>query len=211
MDPVELNQDQIRDDSSEEPSVALIQPTGDLSPFLNYKIHIVRGRKGEFDFPAMLFGRGSYGVFATNENESIPLTRKGKEIETILASEWDRLVQSDPVVLASLILLLYGSGSRETHHVLKDAAELQSMCQNSSGYELHEKRFEYHLPRIKTTYIKVENDLALVRAVTLFGRMHDKGNLGIERFSIDRNGVVLPQERELISRNIFSRIPGIKY
>jgi hypothetical protein len=167
-----------------------------------------------FDFRASI---GSYAYFAVNEHRALRLTRKNREIESVLAEEWNDLPSADPVRLAKLVLPFYDGGMNASHQVLRDADELCGMTKYGappvdSGYRFHPRKLAAVLPRIGTTRTAVlaEGELS-VRAVTLLGWMHLKRNLGIESFVIRSSGEIRFDKRIVLTKRIFARVPMIYY
>jgi len=136
-------------------------------------------------------------MFAANGHVATRLTRKNKEICSILSQEWEHLPNADSVVLSSLILKFYDGGIRSSHRVLRHANELQEFGPN---YQLNEREFNKTLDLIgKTTATRKDGELE-IRAVTLMGWMHDKRNLGIEHITINPSGVVTMKQRMVLSK-----------
>ena len=147
-------------------------------------------------------------MFAANGHVATRLTRKNKEICSILSQEWEHLPDADSVVLSSLILKFYDGGIRSSHRVLRHANELQEFGPN---YQLNEREFNKTLDLIgKTTATRKDGELE-IRAVTLMGWMHDKRNLGIEHITINPSGVVTMKQRMVLSKRIFKSTPQIRY
>jgi hypothetical protein len=187
-----------------------IQEVADQCPFSRHRLFIVHGRTKQFDFPTL--PHGSFGYFAANGRAATRLTREHKEIQTILADEWDGLVAVDAVCLASLVLKFFDAGIKASHHVLCDALDLQSFGNSTAkNYELNQKELTEALPNIGSTRSAVDGGLLTVRAVTLCGWMHEKQNLGVESFTIASDGIVLLGKRYVLSRRIFRRTPAIRY
>ena len=169
-------------------------------------------RRSRFDFPTL--PSGSMGYYIANGHRVMRLTRQGKEIETVLSEEWDHLNAANAVLLASLILKFYDGGIRETHHVLKDLDALVSFCDSENRYrkyKLDQKQLSLATKGIGSTNMLRDGDGLSLRAVTLCGWMHDKRDLGVERFKIDREGHPTFEKRIVLSRRIFSQVPMIKY
>lgn len=64
---------------------------------------------------------------------------------------------------------------------------------------------------IGNTTVAQLDDSVVIRAVTLCGWMHDKGNLGIETIRVVRSGKVQLDKREVLSKQIFASVPSIRY
>jgi hypothetical protein len=141
----------------------------------------------------------------------VRLTRADREIETILATNWSSLPEQNPVKLTSFVIGFYDDGIKASHHVLVDADELRDLTASPNKYRINESDFARMLPKICKTFCKVEGDTIQLRAITLRGWMHCKGNLGIETMTIARNGRVELGKREVLAENIFDRVPGIRY
>jgi hypothetical protein len=181
----------------------------DLSVFNGYKIYRVRGDDSQFDFP--MLPHCSFGYYAANAQEAVRLTRGGKEIQFILANEWPFLASACPVHLASLILCFYDGGIKASHHVLADADDLRSMCAPRREYRLDEEMFAKASKDLGVTSFRLEENKAVVRAITLMGWMHHKTNLGIETLTIHDNGNVELSERRIMAERIFDKTPQILY
>src|SRR6187431_2933957 len=54
--------------------------------FPSFNIYLVYGFAGQFDFPCL--PGGCYAVYAASNRAAIRLTRAGKEIEKVLATDW---------------------------------------------------------------------------------------------------------------------------
>jgi len=146
-------------------------------------------------------------MFAANGHAAIRLTRKNKEICSILSQEWEHLPNSNPVVLASLILKFYDGGIRSSHRVIRHAGDLYEIGPN---YKLNEREFNKTCDSIGETTTTRGDELE-IRAVTLMGWMHNKRNLGIEHITINPSGVVTMKPRMLLSKRIFKSTPQIRY
>jgi hypothetical protein len=181
----------------------------ELSVFRSYKIYLVRGDTGQFDFPSL--PRCSYAFFAANGSEAVRLSRAGKEIQGILAKDWPSFATANPVYLASLILRFFDNGIKATHQVLADAADLQFMCSPPREFHLDANEFANVFPEIGVTSCSVKEKLMVLRAITLLGWMHEKKNLGIEVLSIRDDGCVTLSKRRVLSARIFDRVPAIAY
>jgi hypothetical protein len=79
------------------------------------------------------------------------LTRAGKEIERILASEWSSLPAQDPVAPASFVLTFYDGGIKASHRVLGNADDLREMTAPPKDYRINESAFARALPAIGET------------------------------------------------------------
>jgi hypothetical protein len=218
MNPIEL----VRDDLRRDPSVTArpqildaLHEIPDENPFLRHRLFIVYGTIGQFEFPAL--PSGSFAYYAADGRKAERLTRKHREIESLLADEWDALPVADPVRLARLVLRFYDGGIRSSHDVLRDANDLREMTKPRRegplcGFELNVREFAAVLPRVGATVASSLSDGTLsIRAVTLLGWMHTKQDLGIESFTIDRNGAVHFAERIVLTRRIFAALPNIRY
>jgi hypothetical protein len=181
----------------------------ELNIFRDYKIYVVRGQTQQFDFP--MLPRCSYGYYAANGREAVRLTRTGKEIERILAAEWSSLPAQDPVKLASFVIGFYDGGIAATHRVLANAYDLRDMAAQPRKYHINESALARALPAIGETSCKVEGDAVRLRAITLRGWMHRKGNLGIETIVIAKDGGVNLGPRDVLAENIFDKVPSIRY
>ena len=215
MNPVELVKRDLTPDEWDSACQSWREPIRELPdqcPFARHRLFIIHGRTKQFDFPSL--PHGSYGYYAANGRSATRLTRENKDIQSILADEWAELPESDPVCLASLILKFFDAGTKERHHVLKDADDLQSFgnpAHPATNYELNDKEFSKALPNIGSTVIAFDSAVLSLRAVTLRGWMHDKQNLGIESFTIGSDGLVSFQKRDVLSKRIFRCVPAIRY
>ena len=210
MNPIELIKYQLNTDESSD-SYSVCELPEDC-PFANHRLFVVTGRTKQFDFPTLPIG--SMGYYVANGYQAIRLTRKDKEIEAILSEEWEHLSEADPVRLASLILKFYDGGIRATHHVLENLDALLNFSGSEKhfrGYELNEKQLSIVAPEFGSTELIKEKDFLRVQAVTLCGWMHDKRNLGVERFTIDRDGHPTFEKRQVLARKVFRRVPRIRY
>lgn len=210
MNPVELIERQLNADEGTES--CSVRELAEHCPFTTNRLFIVQGMTKRFDFPTL--PHGSKGYYVANGHRAMRLTRQGKEIETVLSEEWDHLADANAVLLASLILKFYDGGIRETHYVLKDLDALVSFCDSEKRhrkYEIDEKQLSLAAKGIGSTSMLRDGNGLSVRAVTLRGWMHDKRNLGVERFEVDRQGHPTFEKRLVLSRRIFSRVPMIRY
>jgi hypothetical protein len=135
------------------------------------------------------------------------LTREGKEVESLLEQNWTSLPLCNPVVLASLILTFFDDGIHSTHQVLPNAKALHS----PKRHVLDEEEMKNAQDFIGNTTVAQLDDSVVIRAVTLCGWMHDKGNLGIETIRVVRSGKVQLDKREVLSKQIFASVPSIRY
>lgn len=215
MDPVELVRLDLSPDEWEAACQSWREPIQELPdqcPFRRHRLFIIHGRTKQFDFPTL--PNGSYAYYAANGQFATRLTRKNKEIGSVLAAEWDELPALDAVCLASLILKFFDAGIKASHHVLKNADALRVFGNLPSGakrYELNQMEFAKALPMIGSTSSTLNGQLLAVRAVTLCGWMDDKQNLGIESFTVGADGSVAFAKRHVLSRRIFVRVPAIRY
>ena len=188
---------------------SIIKLREDLSLFPHFKIYLVYGKTAQFDFPTL--PHGSCGYYAANGSEALRLTRAGKEIERVLAIDWPSLPSANPVQLASFVLSFYDGGIKESHRVLAGAEELRAYETPPGEYRLDRAAFDRALPRIGLTSSEMEPETVVIRAVTLCGWMHRKGNLGIETLTISKDGVVALGPRLVLAENVFAKYPGIRY
>ena len=207
MDPVELIKRDLSKDQVDGSFLA--DPIRELEaqcPFSNYRLFAFYGPTHQFDFPTL--PRGSFCLYAANGRQALRLTRKRKEICTVLADEWNDLHHSDPVVLASLVLKFYDSGIKQSHRVIRNVDELLNYGPN---YELNRQEFERSRKLIGATTSVADDSVLKIRAITLMGWMHQKQNLGFEDISIGRGGNVTIDARSVLSGRIFKSTPMIKY
>ena len=181
----------------------------ELDVFPDHEIYLVRGQTQQFDFP--MLPHCSYGYYAANGREAVRLTRAGKEIERILATNWASLPAKDPVKLASFVLGFYDGGIKASHHVLADADALIAMCIRPRTYRVNESALARARPQLGKTSCTTEGDSLQIRAITLCGWMHSKQNLGIETIAISKNGTVDLGPRKVVAEKIFDEVPGIMY
>jgi hypothetical protein len=177
--------------------------------FANFKTYVVHGATNQFDFP--MLPHCSYGYYVANGSRAIRLTREGKEIEQILASEWTELRQTSPVLLASFIIRFYDAGILASHRVLKDVEDLKAMCEPPSQYRLNETGLSAVRPQVGETSLRLDGDTVILRAVTLLGWMHMKSNLGIEHIRVAHDGRVTLEPRRVLTENTFARVPQLMY
>lgn len=173
-----------------------------------HKIYIVQGAHGQFDFTALPFG--SYGYYAANGREALRLTRTNKEIEQVLAANWEHLSTVPPVLLAGLILPFYDGGIKATHLPLANEAALRALC-SSPQRTMNESAFADAQSKMRDSSVTVRDQNVILRAITLMGWMHDKQNLGIERVTIQKSGRVELAAREVLAKRIFDTTPSIDY
>lgn len=210
MNPAELIEREVH---KEAPNHSYsVRELPEQCPFSKHKLFIVIGPTKRFDFPTL--PGGSMGYFVANGHRATRLSREHKEIEAVLSAEWEHLHDADPVLLATLILKFYDGGIRKTHHVLKDLDALLNFGESQEpfrAYQLNEKQLSMVQSELGSTELTQEEDVLRIRAVTLCGWMHDKRNLGVEAFTINRDGHPSFQKRQLLSRRIFTRVPMIRY
>jgi hypothetical protein len=215
VNPVELVKGVLTPDEWEAACEARREPIHEVAeqcPFFRHRLFIIYGRTGQHDFVTL--PHGSYCYVAATGKLAIRLTRQDKEIQSVLRDEWDSLPNSDPVVLASLILNFFDGGIKASHHVLRNSDDLRSFVKAhrpTNTYELNEKEFAKSLESIGSTESVLSDDTLSIRAITLCGWMHRKQNLGIESLAVNSEGVVSFQTRTVLSRRIFRRVPGIRY
>lgn len=210
MNPEELVKRDLQIDDSD--TTVSVNEIANQCPFSQHRLFLVLGATKRFDFPTLPVG--SLGYYVANAHSATRLTRQNKEIESVLSAEWNHLPNADPVLLASLILKFYDGGIHATHHVLQDIDALRSFGDSQSpsrDYELNEKELSRVTPEIGLTESTRMEDVLAIRAVTLCGWMHDKQNLGVESFTIARDGKPTFQKRHELSRKIFKRVPAILY
>jgi len=209
--PIDLIKDDLGEDVWEKcllrtSSSSEIEPFIEFSPFAESKTYFIHGWTRQFEFKTL--PGGSYCIYDANSHRAIRLTRKGKEIESVLSENWLQLSCCDPVVLSRLILKFYDAGIMATHDVLRNSESLRLFGKN---YVLNEKEFAKTESFIETTKFTTEGDYLIIRAVTLSGWMHSKRNLGIEHIRISRSGDVKLDSRKVLSKKIFKSIPAIRY
>ena len=178
----------------------------ELSPFQSSKTYFIYGKTRQFDFPTL--PHGSYCIYDADGRKAIRLTRQGKEIESVLNSNWHILTECSPVILANLILTFFDGGIRSTHRILADADAIHCHGKN---YVLNDLEFEKSQELIGTTSASRCDNAVVIRAVTLCGWMHDKQNLGIENIRILKSGEVQLEKRRVLSKKIFKSVPQIRY
>ena len=207
MNPIDLVKQELTQDELDNSLLERgVQELPDQCPFVNHRLFTFHVATGKFDFPTL--PGGSYCMFAADGHAATRLTRKNKEICSILSSEWKHLPNADPVVLASLILKFYDDGIRSSHRVLRHAVELPEFGPN---YQLNEREFEKTRDSIGETTTTTNGDDLEIRAVTLMGWMHDKRNLGIEHIAINHAGSVTFKRRMVLSKRIFKATLQIRY
>jgi hypothetical protein len=206
LNPVNLIE---KDLQQENNALSQIMLDKDSPEFTQHKIYRVLGSTGQFDFPSL--PHGSNGFYAANGSEALRLTRASKEIQTVLSREWLQLPKTNPVQLASLILLFFDEGIKARHRVLASADELQALCTPPKGYQLNSIAYEEALPQIGVTEFLSTEPVILLRAVTLLGWMHEKQNLGIEVLEIQQSGTVTLRERQVLAEPIFKSVPSLRY
>jgi hypothetical protein len=189
MNPVELVTACLSKD--ERMIVGPVSEAKETNPFVRHRLFVIRGGPGHFDFISL--PSGTFGYFVANSLTATRLTRQGKEIELVLADEWDDLPTMDPVKLASLILMYLAP---DYHTVLLDSSELSRYGQ------LDEQEFAM-LPGIGATQAYRFGKVVNVHAITLWGSLRERRNLGIERFAINSAGHVEFEERKVLSEKLF--------
>ncbi len=215
MNPIELVKGDLTPEEWEATSQSWTEPiqeVADQCPFSRYRLFLVHGRTKQFDFS--MLPHGSYGYYAANGRVAIRLTREGKEIERILAEEWDALPDVDAVCLASLILKFYDAGIKASHDVLRDGHELEmygGALNLEKDFELDSKEMAKALPDMEPTQSTLKGSRLIVRALTLCGWMHEKKNLGVGSITIASDGMVSFGDRVVLSKRIFRRTPGLRY
>lgn len=209
MNPIELVKRDLGDQQWTTARQSFLEPIVERieeCPFSRHRLFMVRGRTGQFDFPTL--PHGSYGYYVADGQAATRLTRKGKEIQSILADEWDALPALDPVRLASLVLHFFNAGIGQSHFVLGDAESLRAFGRN---YQVDEKEFDRVLPEVGLTRSTIDRQVLSLRAITLRGWKHMKQNLGIELLAIRADGSVSLATRHVLSHRIFTRIPALRY
>ena len=78
-------------------------------------------------------------------------------------------------------------------------------------YVLNNKTVEKVGDDIGATTVERRGEVVVLRTVTLRGWMHEKNNLGVETIRVDPTGSVRMDERQVLSTDIFTSIPNIKY
>src|SRR5437588_2140004 len=106
----------------------------------------------------------------------------------------------------SLLLRFYEADITADHRVLLDEDELRSMGEPSGAYRFNEKALVKALPQLGTTSCRLQHNLVVLRAITLWGYM--ERHLGIESLSIRDDGTVLKSKRRVLSHQIFNYAPG---
>ena len=61
------------------------------------------------------------------------------------------------------------------------------------------------------TSVSISDASLTIQALTLFGWMHDKQNLGVTEITIDRNGGLKLSDRQTICDPVFSVVPQFWY
>lgn len=210
MDPVALVRHALGEDAwyGRNRKNGLITPfvDDDLSAFQNLKIYCCDGDTGQFEFRCL--PSGSYCLLAANEKTAVKLSRASGELRSIIRSNWNRLLERDPVKLARLVLLLASSSRHEDHDVL---ADIDAIRHYGDGYVVNEEEWNRNADRAGRTSIKLYSDTILLRALTLIGWMHEKYDLGVETVSIKPDGIPRFESREILSARFFTSVPSIRY
>lgn len=191
----------------------LIRDISDELPLEYHRLFIVWGESSQYDFPSLPSGR--YAYWCANDSTAWQIKADGTGLGKLISENWHSLTNQDPVKVATFLLLFTGKGSRNTHHVIRDRADIQSMVTTydilgEGGYVINERELA-KVGDLCTWWVDKSADRATLQALTLMGWMHDKRNIGIETVHIEREGAVSYAKRYVISQNVFKETPMIMY
>ena len=157
----------------------------------------------------------SYMYFAFNRvNDGAPfveLTPRTSALNTLLAAHWDVLPNLSPVQLADFILTMNTVGT-VYHEVLADMTEIDKQSRRDEGFVLNDdaRRLMIDSPFTTTSLDATSNGIS-IHALTLFGWMHEKQNLGVTDITIARGGDLQIGDRQTMCDPVFRDMPDIWY
>lgn len=165
-------------------------------------------------FERLTLPGGSYMYCAyrrTNpEKPFIELTPRNSALGDLLAANWRILPSLSPVQLADFIFTMQ-TIEVVSHEVLTDMTDLDKPSRRDEGFVLNDdaRRMMDESP-FKTSLATTDAGFS-IHALTLFGWMHKKQNLGVTDINIAHNGALHFGDRRTICDPVFRDIPCIWY
>ncbi len=147
----------------------------------------------------------------TNPNTPfIELTPRNSALGDLLAANWRILPDLSPVQLADFIFTMQ-TIETVSHEVLTAMTDLDKPSRRDEGFVMNDdaRRLMDESP-IKTSLATTDAGLS-IHALTLFGWMHEKQNLGVTDINIAHDGDLHFGERRTICDPAFRDIPRIWY
>ena len=165
-----------------------------------------------FERPSLPGGSYMYFAFdrANIDTPFLELTPRSSALDRILAANWNVLPNLSPVQLADFILTMNTVGT-EYHEVLADMAELDKQSRRDQGFVLNDDAHCLMINSPFTTSTETTPDGILIHALTLFGWMHEKQNLGVTSITVTRGGDLHFGDRQTICEPVFRDTPDIWY
>lgn len=177
--------------------------------FPDTKIFAIKGPG--FERPSL--PSSSYMYFAYNpatKSDPVELTPRNGALNDLLAAHWQLLPQVPPVRLAAFVLTM-GIVGTVGHDVLRVVGDLDDPVRRDQGYLLTaEARRLVADSSLATSLDKVDNGI-VIHALTLFGWMHKKQDLGVTDIHVSGSGDLRFGDRQSICRPVFRNIPVIYY
>ena len=140
----------------------------------------------------------------------VELTPRNSALSELLAAHWEILPDLSPVQLADFIFTMQTTETI-SHEVLTDTTDLDKPSRRDKGFVLNDDARQIMTDSpIKTSLVTTDTGLS-IHALTLFGWMHEKQNLGITNINIDHRGDLHFGDRRTICDPVFCDIPRIWY
>jgi hypothetical protein len=164
-----------------------------------------------FERPALPSSSYIYCAFLQSESElrCVELTPRNSALNELLVENWELLPSMEPDRLAQFILTMHTIGTTY-HEVLANISELDTQSRRDEGFVVSEVGCGLATDSLKTTFVS-NSKLATIHALTLYGWMHEKQNLGFTDIQIGIDGKLQFGERQTLCEPVFDKLPAIWY
>ena len=139
----------------------------------------------------------------------VELTPSKSGLNELLDANWDVLPSLQSDRLADFILTMHTVETTD-HEVLRGIADLDTASRSDEGFALNEAAQRLLSDRLLTSMVSKRNQLT-IQALTLYGWMHEKQNLGFTDIEIRRGGELSFGDRETLCEPVFDTMPRIWY
>ena len=140
----------------------------------------------------------------------VELSPRSNGLREVLASNWNLLPDLSPVQLAKFILTTHTTGVVD-HEVLTDMTSLDASSRRDEGFVLNQNARRIINSSPAKTFTSVSSNSFSIHALTLYGWMHEKQELGVTDITVFNDGDYQIGDRRTICDPVFDEIPRIWY
>lgn len=163
----------------------------------------------------VLPGRGSFGLFSHDGERLRYLSASDPGgLEETLRAEARPLGEADPGALGSLFCEALLDRHARSHHLIRNERQLLGYGHEGTPFVYRVDRREIDRVAGRIRAPAITGGAAggwRLEFTTVYGRLHEKQDLGAERFDIDGHFRINRKERQVLSRRIFARTPDVLY